>query len=575
MILEYLSRYKVQVLVILLLTIAEVWATVVTPAFISDLSGIALRHELTIDDINFTALCMLGVLAIFLVSAVLASYLTTRLMTSIGNDVRKDLFAKAKTATSADASKISEASMTVRLTNDVSNSVSFIGLFLRVMVTCPLTVAGCIIGIHREAAALNDITAVAAIVLCLTVIIVTTRIMVFYEQRLRALNDSIMATSMDAISGQRTIRSFFISKRMESNFDRPNRSIRDCSVSSTTTYTFNYSLIYIINHMMVVAAFILGSYLMMEHPAESIAIIGSLIAFTLYYGMILEAFLEITDAIVEYAVSKVSIRRIDEVLRMQAAVMDGEGKGHSGNDICFTGVTYSYPGSRRPSVRDVSFTVRDGSTVGIIGPTGSGKSTLLNMLVRLLDPDEGKVTLGGTDVRDMKLEQLRSEIAYVPQRPFIYSGTVRDNITVGNPRITDAMALEALEMMQCGDFIELSEKGLDTELTENGSNLSGGQKQRIALARALSRDPGILILDNPCSAMDTVTEKRVMDAIRSIKKDRTVVIVSQRMSSVRDADLIIVTDGGRVIDSGTHDELRSRSGLYREFWESHTGGTEA
>ena len=496
------------------------------------------------------------------VFSVAAQYFSARAATGVCAGVRKDLFKKMQSLSYADFDKMGQSTMLTRMTGDVDKMQTGINLFLRLFLRSPFIVFGamlCALIIDSKA---FGVFAVAIVVLAIVVYAVMLICMPLHKKAQARLDDVLLSTR-ENLTGARVIRAFCQEDEERELFDarneKLNRERKFVGGISAITNPLTYVLIN--------AATILLIWVGAIRVDNGVLSQGQVIALYNLMGQILIELIKLANLIVTVAKAAASASRIESVLQMQSSLQilpDGEKKQEE--FIVFDGVSARYNEGGDAALEDISFTVNRGETIGVIGGTGSGKSTLVNLLPHFYDVSEGQVRVDGVDVRSAGLQNyLRQRIAVVPQKAQLFKGTIKDNLRWGKADATDEELLAAARLAQAEEVI-VGKGGLDAEVEQGGKNFSGGQKQRLTIARALVRNPDILILDDSSSALDYATDAALRAGIRTLKT--TTFIVSQRASSVKDADKIIVLDDGKAVGIGTHEELMKDCETYREIYFS-------
>lgn len=499
------------------------------------------------------------------VFAVAAQYFSARAATGVCANVRKDLFKKMQSLSYKDLDETGEATMLTRISGDVDKMQTGINLFLRLFLRSPFIVFGalvCALIIDAKAAL---VFAAAIVVLAIVVYAVMLICMPLYKKTQAKLDDVLLSTR-ENLSGARVIRAFCQENGERKIFDERNGALNGASKFvggiAAITNPLTYALIN--------AAIILLLYVGAVRVESGVLSQGEVIALYNLMGQILIELIKLANLIVTVAKAAASASRVEGILKMQSSLQiipDGEGRTGDGEQpfIEYDGV-YARYSEGGDALEDISFTVRRGETIGVIGGTGSGKTTLINLLPHFYDVSGGQVRVDGRDVREEGMQKyLREKIAVVPQKARLFKGTIKENLLWGKADATDEELMNAARIAQAEDIIR-EKGGLDAEIEQGGKNLSGGQKQRLTIARAVVREPDILILDDSSSALDYATDAVLRAQIKSLKT--TTFIVSQRASSVKDADKIVVLDDGKAVGIGTHAELMQNCEAYREIYFS-------
>ncbi|WP_250150302.1 ABC transporter ATP-binding protein [Mycolicibacter acidiphilus] len=514
---------------------------------------------------------MLAVTGLQVLCAVLAVYCGARTGTGFGRDLRFAVFSAVTGFSESETTRFGAASLLTRTTNDVRQIQTLVQLSATVLAAAPImSIGGVLMAVHQDAG-LSWLLLVSVPVLALANYAIIRR-MLPYFRRMQMLIDNINRVLRDQLTGIRVIRAFAREPVERARFGGVNRALSNTSLTvgnlqalmlPATTLTINCSSV----------ALIWFGGLRINAGAMQI---GSLIAFLSYFMLILMAVLMATMMLAALPRASVCAERITEVLATEptiSAPADPVTTPPTTGTVQLTGVGFRYPGADRAVLHDVSFTARPGTTTAVVGSTGSGKSTLVSLIARLRDVTAGSVRVDDVDVRDYDPEQLWAGIGLVPQRPHLFSGTVADNLRYGAPpgeTVSDEQLWAALRVAAADDFVAAHPDGLAMRVAQGGVNLSGGQRQRLAIARAVVRRPAIYLFDDAFSALDVRTDARVRAALAESAADATVIIVAQRISTVIDADQVIVVDGGRVIGAGTHAELLADCPGYAEFVDSQS-----
>ena len=488
-----------------------------------------------------------------------------------GRDLRAAMFSHVISLSETETARFGAPTLLTRTTNDVRQVQVLVQMTATVLVTAPIMgIGGIAMAVHQDAG-LAWLLAVSVPVLAVGNFLIVSRMLPIFrsmQQRIDAINRILR----EQLAGVRVVRAFGREPFEEQRFDAANHAVADATLVAgrwqalmlpVTTLTINISS---------VALIWFGGRLIDAGRMQ----VGSLIAFLSYFMQILMAVLMATLVLAILPRASVCAERITEVLNTRAAISSPSSPrrptGAIRGGVVLDEVEFSYPGAEQPVLQGISFTVRPGSTTAIVGGTGSGKSTLVSLICRLYDADVGTVCIDDIDVRDYDTEYLWSAVGLVPQRGYLFAGTVADNLRYGRADATDDEMWGALRVAAAEDFVAAHPDGLGMPVAQAGINLSGGQRQRLAIARAVIREPAIYVFDDAFSALDTITEARIREALRRVSASATVIVVAQRISTVAQADQIIVVDGGRMVGSGRHDELLDHCPQYREFVDSQAVG---
>lgn len=511
---------------------------------------------------------MLGISLVNVGVTIAAVYLGARTAMGFGRDVRSAFFSQVADFSAREVARFGAPSLITRNTNDVQQVQMTLLMSFTLLLSAPIMMVGGIIMALREDVGLSWLVAVAVPLLGVSVGLIALRMVPGFraiQQRIDRVNEVMRAQ----ISGIRVVRAFVREEVERERFEEANRELTQAALFVGRWLSALFPVVTIVLNLSSVAVLWFGGIRVAEGAME----IGSLTAFLSYLMQILISVMMSTFVFMLLPRAAVSADRIVEVLDTDSSVVPPE-QGVTApppgapRGITFDNVTFSYPGADHPVLQDVSFSVRPGQTLAVIGSTGAGKSTLVNLIPRLFDATGGSVKLNGVDVRDYDPEALWSQIGLVPQKAYLFSGTVASNLRYGKPDATEEEMWRALETAQARGFVEAMPEGLEAAIAQGGTNVSGGQRQRLAIARALVKRPGVYIFDDSFSALDVATDARLRAALRPHTRDAVTVIVAQRVSTIQDADQILVLEDGRIVGHGTHEELLATSATYREINES-------
>jgi ABC-type branched-subunit amino acid transport system ATPase component len=519
-------------------------------------------------------LVMLAVTALQAGCAIGALYFGSRAGMGFGRDLRAAIFAHITGFSERETAHFTAASLLTRTTNDVRQIQVLVQMTATVMVTAPIMCVGGIVMAIRQDAGLSWLLVVSVPVLAVANYLVVARMLPILRSMQRLI-DGINRVLREQLSGVRVIRAFAREPFERQRFAQANHAVSDAALAAGRWQALMLPVTTLIINISSVAVIWFGGLRIDAGQMQ----VGSLIAFLSYFMQILMAVLMATLLLVMLPRASVCAERITEVLDTRPAISDpvtglGPQTGVQGQ-VALSGVTFRYPGAEQPVLEGVSFTAEPGNTTAIVGGTGSGKSTLVALICRLYDVTEGSIQVDGIDVRDYDTEGLWSALGLVPQRGYLFSGTVAENLRYGKADADDDEMWAALRVASADDFVRAHPDGLAMRVAQGGINFSGGQRQRLAIARAVIRRPAIYLFDDAFSALDVHTDSAIRSALREVASDATVIVVAQRISTVTDADRIIVLDNGRVVDVGTHNALMDRCAVYAQFVDSQSLGAGA
>mgnify|MGYP004531819461 FL=1 len=516
------------------------------------------------------AMVLVGLAIVGFISALTAQYFAAKASVGFGKELRGDLYRHINTLSYSEIDKIGTSTLITRLTADVNQMQTAVNLFLRLFLRSPFIVIGAVVMAFTVDPKTAIIFAVSIPLLAAVVFGIMFYSVPIYKKVQNRL-DSVMRITRENLSGVRVIRAFNHEQKEIEDFDKCSEELKDMQLYGGKISAYLNPITYVIVNLSIVLIIYVGGIRVNTGRLTQ----GEVISLINYMSQVLVELIKLSNLIINLTKSVACGNRIYDVFKIKPSINDGSGIKTNGEAaVEFDHVSATYAGSKEKSLDSLTLSIPRGSTVGIIGATGSGKTTLISLIPRFYDVSEGSLKVNGTDVRNYNVDELRKLIGVVPQKAALVSGTVRDNVKWGKPDATDEEIIEALKTAQALDFV--SEKdGLDSKILQGGKNLSGGQIQRLTIARALVRKPEILILDDSSSALDFATDAALRRAIKADTDNMTVFIVSQRFSTIKNADMIIVLDDGRVCGIGKHDELFENCEEYRDICESQLSSKEA
>jgi len=498
-----------------------------------------------------------------IVCAIIAVYFGAKAAMALGRDLRGAVFTRVGEFSEQEVSRFGAPSLITRSTNDVQQVQMLVLTTCTLLVSAPILCVGGIIMAMRQDIQLSWLIAVSVPVLLVSVgLIIVRMVPLFRVMQVRI--DTVNRVLREQLTGIRVVRAFVREDVETRRFGQANTDVTTTALQAGRLMALMFPVVMLVLNVSSVAVIWFGAFRIEDGSMQ----VGTLIAFLSYLMQILMAVMMATFMAVMIPRATVSADRIGEVLETPSSVrppLNPVNATTGRGELELRGVGFAYPGAEQPVLSDISFVARPGYTTAIIGSTGSGKTTLVNLLPRLFDATSGTVLFGGVDVRELNPDLLWGHIGLVPQKPYLFSGTVRSNMLYGKPDASEAEIWQALTTAQARDFVEKLDGGLDAPISQGGTNVSGGQRQRLAIARALVKRPELYIFDDSFSALDLATDSRLRAALAEDVSDATMIIVAQRVSTILDADQILVVEDGRIVASGTHEELLETSTTYQEI----------
>lgn len=568
--LKRLTVYKWAVFAVLILVFAQSMSDLYLPTLMADIidKGVVTGDTAYIWKIGAV---MLGITGIGALAAVAASYYSSKASMGLGRDIRRQVFNHVERFSLQEFDQVGTASLITRTTNDITQVQQVVIMMLRMVVSAPIMFIGGLIMAVSKDAKLSLVIVAAMPVLVLSILLILWKGVPLFGKVQKRL-DRLNLVLRENLTGIRVIRAFNRERDEQVRLTKANADLTEVSIKVNKIMAFLMPVMMLVMNLTVVGVIWFGGIRIDNGGMQ----IGDLMAFIQYVMQIMFALVMASVMFVMIPRAAVSAKRINEVLEMTPTMTD-EGTQTANREkgtLVFDRVTFRYPGAETSVLSDISFAARPGEVTAVIGGTGSGKSTLVNLIPRFYDVTEGSIRVNGVDSQDVPQEELRSKIGFVPQKALLFTGTIAENIRFGKEDATDEEVAHAAQIAQATDFIERMPDGYDARIEQGGSNVSGGQKQRLSIARALVRRPDLYVFDDSFSALDFKTDAALRKALREETRDATVLIVAQRVSTVIDADQIIVLDEGKVAGIGTHDELFADNAVYQEIVKSQLSEEE-
>jgi ATP-binding cassette subfamily B protein len=568
----FLRQYRKPLALVLVLQLAQTLATLYLPTLNADIidKGVIVHNT---HYILRTGGVMLVITLVQIGCAIGAVYFGAQVAMALGRDVRHGIFSRVLMFSDREVNHLGTASLITRTTNDVQQVQMLAIMTFTLLLSAPIMCIGGIILALNQDVPLSSLLLVAVPLLGVIVTLIISRMRPLFRQ-MQARLDNINRILREQITGVRVIRAFVRDPQERDRFDTASTRLFDVSLGAGKLMALMFPSVMLVLNLSTTAVVWFGGHLIADGSMQ----IGSLTAFITYLAQILMSVMMATFMFMLVPRAEVSAERIMQVLDTTpdvGAPVSPLPAGPEPGRLELRNVEFRYPGAEQPVLHDISLTALPGQTTAIIGGTGSGKTTLVNLIPRLIDVTAGSLLVGGVDVRELDPAQLSAAVGLVPQKPYLFSGTVATNLRYGNQQATDEDLWRALEIAQARDFVERMPDGLGSPIAQGGTNVSGGQRQRLAIARALVHQPQIYLFDDSFSALDYATDARLRSALAAEVTRATMIIVAQRVSTIRNADQILVLDAGRIVARGTHAELMDTSETYREIVLSQLTEQEA
>lgn len=519
---------------------------------------------------------MLGVAALMMAASISVGFVASRTAAKIARNLRERLFEKVVSFSDAEVQSFSAASLITRGTNDIQQIQMVLVMLLRMVLYAPILAIGGIIMVSQTNLAMSWIIVLAIVVIGIVIALLMALALPKFKI-MQKLIDRVNLVSREMLTGMSVIRAFDRQEYEEARFDEANTALYKTQLFTNRVMTFMMpTMMLVMNGVSVLIVWVGGSYI-----DSGVIQTGDMIAFITYSMVIVMSFLMISMIAIMLPRADVAAQRVNEVLDTENSIHDPEesqveklDKNAKGLSVEFDNVTFAYNEGSDPVLKDISFVAEPGKTTAIIGSTGSGKSTIMKLIERFYEVTQGAIRVGGVDIRSMKQHELRRELGYVPQKAFLFSGTIESTIAYANEDMDEDRVRKAADIAQATEFITAKEQGFESEISQGGTNVSGGQRQRLSIARALASDARVLLFDDSFSALDYATDARLRHALATEAAGKTVLVVAQRIATVLNADKILVLEDGELVGSGTHKELLSTCPTYREIAQSQLSEEE-
>ena len=577
---KYLSKQQwLYIAVCIVFIVGQVWLDLKLPDYMSAVTTLVQTEGSSLSEIltqgGYMLLCALGS-GLF---SVVVGFFAAKTAAGLSKTLRGKVYDKTLDFSLEEIVRFSTASLINRTTNDITQVQNLIAMGLQAIVKAPIMAVWAVCKIAGKNWQWTAATAVSVFILIL-VLAVTLIFALPRFKRIQGLTDNLNRVTREQLTGIRVVRAYNAERYQEEKFAAANDEVTKTNMTANRVMALMSPTMTLLSSGLTLAVYWIGTYLIdAAAQGEKLALFSDMVVFSNYAIQVIQAFMLLNMIFILLPRAQVSAGRICQVLDTKLSIRDGERRpaaGESGT-IEFRNVSFSYPGAAADALHHISFTAKQGETVALIGATGCGKTTLINLIPRLYDATEGQVLVDGMDVRDYPLEELYDRIGYVSQKAVLFSGTVMSNVAFGerrNGKPSEAEVREAVSIAQAAEFVEKMDGTYNALIAQSGTNVSGGQKQRLSIARAIARRPEILIFDDSFSALDYKTDRTLRNGLRSRTADTTKLIVAQRISTIQDADQILVLDHGRIVGRGRHQELLASCSEYREIAESQMSKEE-
>lgn len=559
------------ILICIALIVFQVWLDLKLPDYMSKITTLVQTTGNNMGEIlqqgSYMLFCALG----SLLSAVIVGYFASKISSSFSRKLRKEIFEKVENFGMEEIKKFSTSSLITRTTNDVTQIEMLIAMGLQLLIKAPIMAVWAISKIVNKSIEWSLVTAIGVVVLLVTVFTLMLIVLPRFK-RVQKLIDKVNGVTRENLTGIRVIRAFNAESYQKNRFEEVNNTLTNTQLFNQRCLSLLNPVMNLVMHFLTLGIYVIGAILISSASmVDKISLFGNMVVFSSYAMQVIMAFLMLAMIFMIWPRAQVSAARINEVLDEDISIKDGtitQGHKKLTGTVEFKNVSFKYPDADEYLLENISFKVNKGETIAFIGSTGSGKSTLINLVPRFYDATDGEVLVDGVNVKDYTQEALHNKIGYVPQKAFMFTGTVKENVAYGEngkQKPNDKKIKEAISVAQGTDFVEQMENAYDSHIARGGTNVSGGQKQRLAIARAIARNPEIYIFDDSFSALDYKTDSTLRKALKKYTKDATSMIVAQRIGTILNADKIIVLDKGKCVGIGTHKELLKTCEVYKEI----------
>lgn len=563
-----IMRYKWYALGSVLMIIAVVASALLQPHYLKDVLSAVMKNDT--DKITEVGQLLLIIAGVGLIAGTVNTILAAKIAQGVSADIREKVFRKIQSFSYANVEEFNAGNLVVRMTNDVNQIQNLVMMIFQVLLRLPILFIGAFI------MAVNTLPKLWWVIILMVVLIAIIMALVMSQMgprfgKFQTLMDKINRIAKENLRGVRVVKSFVQEREQYAKFKETSNELLDLNMFIGYGFSMMQPALMLVSYLAVFVSLLLVSKMVKTDPT----VIGSIASFMTYMMQIMFSIIMVGFMGMQASRAFISIGRLKEVLETEPAMTFATEEVEDLNgDIVFDHVSFSYPNEEDAMLKDISFSIKSGQMVGVVGATGAGKSTLAQLIPRLFDPQEGTITIGGKDLKTLSQQTLRETVSIVLQKAILFSGTIADNLRQGN-LTADLQAMEsAARIAQAQEFIDRMDLAYESEVEERGNNFSGGQKQRMSIARGVISNPKVLVLDDSTSALDAKSEKLVQEALNKDLKDTTTIIIAQKISSVVKADTILVLDEGKLIGQGTHAELVANNAVYREIYDTQKGNEE-
>ena len=571
---KYLKSIKpsewLMVIFSVVFVVGQVWLDLTLPDYMSEITTLVQTQGSTIGEIlragGLMLLCALGSAGL----SVIVGYFAAKISATISMRLRDDVYSKVSSFGAKEIKKFSTASLITRSTNDVRQVGMVVAFGLQVMIKAPILAVWAIVKILGKSWQWSVATLIAVVILILMLVIVTLFVMPKFK-KIQDQTDTLNRVTRESLMGLRVIHAFNAEKYQEDKFENANAQLTKTQLFTQRVMSIVGPTMTLVMNGLNLSIYIIGAFLInAAGTVEKLTLFSDMVVFSSYAMQVVMAFMMIAMIFFMLPRAVVSAKRIGEVLKTEPEIKEGtfDGTTQQTGTVEFRDVCFKYPDASEYVLKDISFKINKGETVAFIGSTGSGKSTLINLVPRFYDATSGEILVDGVDVKDYKLEKLYDKLGYVSQKAVMFHGTIKSNVSLGkaNGKTPDDKSVEkAIEIAKASEFVNAKKDGINSPITQGGTNVSGGQKQRLSIARALARKPEILIFDDSFSALDYKTDRELRENLKTNLADTTCLIVAQRIGTISNADKIIVLDEGKMVGQGTHKELLENCPVYKQI----------